>query len=115
MLISDVGLLYAVAGKSKCKGKINTFKIQLYSLACLYSCRNWGGQRLGKCKTGFLADFLFTAWGSAVAKISASRRVRVFAIAGPKGWTKNVTKIWVQLFSAFVHRRVGFHFFGMCF
>jgi len=73
------------------------------------------GKGWENARPDFWRIFCFAGWGSAIVKISAARRVRVFAIAEPKGWTKNVTKIWVQLFLAFAHRRVGFHFFGMCF
>ena len=73
--VGDVGL-------SKCKGKLNTIKKinKIVNLPLLLLGRAWAKAARGVKK--ILADFLFCADGYSLAKVSASRRVRAFAMAG---------------------------------
>jgi hypothetical protein len=104
-LDSKKGFISCVGGVglSKCKGKLNTIKKinKIVNLPLLLF--GWGGQRLKKCKTTFLADFLFRGWGTALQKFthliiiskvfvnslrSVVHEVRAFAMAGRRGGQK---------------------------
>jgi len=69
-------------GLSKCKSKLNTIKkiIKIVNLPLLLLGWAWAKSARGVKK--ILADFLFCSVGYSLAKVSASRRVRAFAMAG---------------------------------
>ncbi len=101
-------------GLSKCKGKLNTIKKinKIVNLPLLLL--GWGGQRLEKCKTTFLADFLFCGVGTALQKLVHPVGCVLLQWLA-EGLDKKCDKIRGLHFFSFWTQKGWLLFFGVCF